>query len=337
MFGHAEPFHVPLQAAPAALTSMLQPSTKEKMHPRNRFRGGYNFPELTASSPALAKHVRPNAHGDLSIDYADEAAVIALNRALLGQAYGLSSWEVPRGYLCPPIPGRSDYVHHVADLLGEGNSSVPRGAAVRVLDIGVGASCIYPLIGASEYGWSFVGSDIDSLAIDSARRIVAMNPKVADLIQCRLQKDRTRCFAGVIGAGEFFDLSMSNPPFHASAAEANLGNERKRRNLRLPQAKSSPRNFGGQGGELWCPGGELGFILRMITESVSQKAHCRWFTTLVSKSAHLSRLESAAHEAGASDVRAIDMAQGQKKSRLLAWTFAAGDAKASARPARSRG
>ncbi len=315
---------------------MLQPSTKEKMHSRNRFRGGYDYPELVRKTPALAAHVRPNAHGDLSIDYADSEAVKALNQALLRHAYGLVGWDTPRGSLCPPVPGRSDYIHHAADLLGEGRSEIPRGASIRVLDIGIGASCVYPLIGASEYGWSFVGSDIDSAALDWARRTVAANPAVKGLIECRLQKDRSRCFAGVILEGETFDISMCNPPFHASAAEAREGNERKRRNLGIGKGKISDRNFGGQGNELWCPGGELGFITRMIAESVQIFDRCRWYTTLVSKSAHLPRLESAMREAGAAEVRAIDMAQGQKQSRLLAWTFAA-TPKASGKPARSRG
>jgi 23S rRNA (adenine1618-N6)-methyltransferase len=315
---------------------MLQRSTKEKMHPRNRFRGGYDFSELVLETPPLAAHVRPNAHGDLSIDYADNEAVKALNQALLRHAYGLVSWDIPRGSLCPPVPGRSDYIHHIADLLGEGRSGIPRGPGIRVLDIGVGGSCIYPLIGASEYGWSFVGSDVDPSALHWARGLVAANPKVEGLIECRLQKDRSRCFAGVILEGETFDMSMCNPPFHASAAEAREGNERKRRNLGLGKGKAPDRNFGGHGNELWCPGGELGFITRMIAESVGIGDRCRWYTTLVSKSAHVPRLEGAAREAGAAEVRVIEMAQGQKQSRLLAWTFAAG-ARASAKPARSRG
>jgi 23S rRNA (adenine1618-N6)-methyltransferase len=305
---------------------MIRRSTKEGMHPRNHFRGGYDFKDLVRSTPGLAAHVRENAHGDLSINYADSAAVQALNQALLRQAFGLVEWGVPRGSLCPPVPGRSDYIHHVADLLRESRPAIPRGAAVRVLDIGIGASCIYPLIGASAYGWSFVGSDIDQSALDWARRILAANPRVAGLVECRLQTDRSRCFSGVILEGETFDVSICNPPFHASATDALAGNERKRRNLGLLKAKTPARNFGGQGNELWCPGGELGFITRMIAQSVEVRERCGWFTTLVATSGHLRRIESAAREAGAVEVRVIDMAQGQKRSRILAWRFASGDA-----------
>jgi 23S rRNA (adenine1618-N6)-methyltransferase len=39
----------------------------------------------------------------------------------------------------PPIPGRADYIHQIADLLATCNKKVvPTGADIRILDIGVG-------------------------------------------------------------------------------------------------------------------------------------------------------------------------------------------------------
>ncbi len=286
---------------------------KEGLHPRNRFRTRYDFPQLIAGSPALAAFVKPNAYGDDSIDYANPQAVKMLNQALLKAAYGLEHWDIPPGYLCPPIPGRSDYLHHLADLI-----SLRRGPAVRVLDIGTGANCIYPLIGASEYGWSFVGAEIDLAALRWAKKIIAANPRVAGLIECRLQQSATECFQGIIQPRERFALTLCNPPFHASAAAAAAGTQRKLRNL---GEKPSVLNFGGRAGELWCEGGELAFIRRMIAQSVAFADRCEWFTTLVSKSEHLPRLQTSLRQVQAADVRIIDMAQGQKKSRILAWTF----------------
>ena len=301
---------------------MIRATIKERMHPRNRFRMGYDFQRLGAANPSLAAFVRPNAYGDASIDYADPRAVKALNQALLKDAYGLQGWDVPEGYLCPPIPGRSDYVHSVADLLSGGKeSAIPRGPSVRVLDIGMGANVIYPLIGASEYGWSFVGSEVDPRALRWASKLIASNPAVADRIECRLQPNPRDTFKGIVQPGEIFDVSMCNPPFHGSAAEAMAGNERKRRNLGAPKTSDQALNFGGRAAELWCPGGELGFVLRMIAQSAEFRDQCRWFTTLVSKSALLPRLHEVLGEVGARDARVIEMAQGQKQSRLLAWTF----------------
>jgi 23S rRNA (adenine1618-N6)-methyltransferase len=273
----------------------------------------------------MAAFVAPNAYGDASVNFADPDAVKALNQALLEHTYDLA-WDVPPGYLCPPIPGRSDYLHHLADLLETGDHAAMTGrGSVVVLDIGTGANCIYPLIGASEYGWRFVASEIDPVALRWARGLVAANPAVADLIACRFQPTSLNCFNGVIKAGEMFDLSMCNPPFHASAQASEQGTRRKRRHLRgkTPRATEPPvLNFGGTAGELWCEGGELGFVQRMIAQSVEWSRQCRWFTTLVSKSTHLPRLYHALEKAGVVDVRTIEMAHGQKQSRILAWRFA---------------
>ncbi len=299
---------------------MIRKSIKERLHPRNRFRDGYDFPALVVCHPALAPFTAPNAHGDVSIDYANPQAVKALNQALLKHAYGLKTWDVPPGYLCPPIPGRSDYLHHLADLLRGAGAGIPRGDTVSVLDIGMGANCIYPLIGASEYGWRFVGSEIDPVALRWAKKLAAASP-VARLIECRLQSSAVACFSGVVKPDEFFDLSMCNPPFHASAAEAEASTRQKRRHLGATKATMSVLNFGGTCGELWCEGGELAFVQRMIAESAQLPDQVRWFTTLVSKSAHLPRLELALRAVNPAAVKIIEMAHGQKKSRILAWTF----------------
>ena len=290
------------------------------MHPRNRFREGYDFARLIPAHPPLAAFVVRSLRGEATINFADPAAVLALNQALLKDAYGLQ-WSVPAGALCPPVPGRSDYVHHLADLLSGGDdAAIPRGPTVTVLDIGTGANCIYPLVGASEYGWQFVATECDQAAHRWARQIVRINRGIAPLIEGRHQPDPLACFAGVTYPGETFAASICNPPFHASAAEAATGSARKRRNLKLDPTAAA-LNFGGSAGELWCAGGEVGFIERMIAESATRPRLCFWFTTLVSKSAHLPRLRRALRQMQATEVRTIEMAQGQKQSRILAWTF----------------
>jgi 23S rRNA (adenine1618-N6)-methyltransferase len=271
--------------------------------------------------------VAVNAYGDASIDFADPAAVKALNRAILKQVYSIDPWDVPEGYLCPPIPGRADCIHHLADLLGEtAGGPIPRGRAVRVLDIGVGANCIYPLIGHREYGWRFLGSDIDPAALACAQAILAANG-LEEAIQLRLQPRPGQIMHGLLREGELFDLTLCNPPFHASPAEARSGTERKWRQLGRTQA-APVLNFGGQGAELWCPGGEAGFIGRLVAESADFRARCLWFSSLVSKEANLPGIYTALAKAGAVERRTLPMAQGQKKSRLVAWTFLGADQRA---------
>ena len=302
-------------------------SAKPGLHPRNRHAGGYDFPSLVKASPELSRFVVRAPHGGPSIDFADPAAVKALNRALLAEAYGIRDWEFPEGYLCPPIPGRADYVHHLADLLAESNGGAPpRGAAIRVLDVGVGASAVYPLVGHRAYGWSFVGSDIDTAALASTARILAANGLEAAL-QLRRQTDPAAVFAGVVGPEDRFDLTLCNPPFHASLREAREGTQRKWRNLGHGGAARPVRNFGGRGAELWCEGGEAGFVGRMAVESARLAGQVLWFTVLISSSASLPAVRRALRQAGAREIRTVAMAQGQKQSRFVAWTFLAPEAR----------
>lgn len=295
------------------------------LHPRNPHRGRYDFAKLVAACPELGVFVRQNPSGEPTIDFADPVAVRTLNRALLAALYGVARWELPPDFLCPPVPGRADAIHHLADLLSGGNPSrIPRGGSVRVLDIGVGASCIYPLIGHHAYGWSFVGSEINAEALASARRILRANPEYAAAVELRRQPCADAVFRGIVRPGERFHLTLCNPPFHASLAEARRGSRRKWTNLgrasRVERAEPA-RNFGGRAAELCCAGGEPGFLNRMIAESAAIPAACLWFSTLVSREAHLPRALRSLECAGAADVRVREMEAGQKKSRLLAWTF----------------
>ncbi|ETZ20131.1 23S rRNA (adenine(1618)-N(6))-methyltransferase RlmF [Pedobacter sp. V48] len=295
---------------------------KTSLHPRNKHRFRYDFPELIKSYPELKNYVAVNSYGDESIDFSDPAAVKSLNKALLKHFYGISYWDIPAGYLCPPIPGRADYVHYLADLLASVNDGViPTLKSVRGLDIGLGANCVYPIIGHQDYGWSFVGTEIDSGAIKAAKAIIASNSELTNSITCRPQSNKHHIFKGIIKPEDLFDFTMCNPPFHSSAEEAQSGTRRKLQNLGKQKGKEVTLNFGGQNTELWYEGGEVGFIRKMIEESASFAKQCLWFSTLVSKSSNLPFIYKAIQNSNAFEVRTIEMVQGQKISRFVAWTF----------------
>jgi 23S rRNA (adenine1618-N6)-methyltransferase len=298
------------------------PKEKTRLHPRNRHRERYNFGQLIESCPQLAPFVRLNDYKDESINFFDPEAVKMLNKALLKHYYHIAEWDIPENYLCPPIPGRADYIHYMADLLGSCNKGkIPEGKTVKCLDIGVGANCVYPLIGSSEYGWSFTGSDTDPVSIASASRIIASNPGIQDLIELRLQPNPNNIFNGIILKGESFDITVCNPPYHASLAEAQSGTLRKLSNLTGKNATRPLLNFGGQHGELWCEGGEERFIQNMIRQSRQFAGSCFWFSTLVSKEASLKSVNDALHKAEAYKTKTIPMGQGNKTGRIVAWTF----------------
>ncbi|MBK9614503.1 MAG: 23S rRNA (adenine(1618)-N(6))-methyltransferase RlmF [Uliginosibacterium sp.] len=298
------------------------PPVKSGLHPRNLHRERYDFPALIASHPALAAHVFNNAYGDASIDFADPAAVKALNAALLAHFYGIAAWDLPPGYLCPPIPGRADYLHNMADLLAASNQGeIPRGNAVRVLDVGVGANAIYPMLGRAIYGWQFVGTEIDAVAAKNAEKIFADNPALAGGLDLRLQQRQGDVLQNVLYADEYVDFSVCNPPFHASAEESAAGSRRKLRNIGKPVTEKPLLNFEGHSHELWCEGGEVEFIRRMIRQSEPLAGNCLWFSTLVSKLDNLPLIYAEIEAIGARSLRTLDMAQGQKISRAVAWSF----------------
>lgn len=296
------------------------------LHPKNRHIGRYDLTELAKTSPDLKSFIIQNEYGNESIVFANPEAVKSLNKSLLLHYYDLQYWDIPEGYLCPPIPGRADYIHHIAELLGSCNKrKVPKGKDIKVLDIGVGANCVYPIIGVKEYNWSFIGAEIEEKAFESASRIIDQNDVLRDQVELRKQNDSKDIFKGIIQEGELIELTICNPPFHTSQVEAIAGTQRKVRNLKTDLSKAKEDkptlNFGGQSNELWCLGGEKNFITNMIYQSKDFAKNCMWFSTLVSKESNLKDLYKTLNKVKATDVKTIVMGVGNKRARVLAWTF----------------
>lgn len=291
----------------------MNQAIKSDLHPRNKHRSRYDFKKLSESLPELSAFVRLNDYNDESIDFANPDAVKALNKAILKSFYHIQYWDIPKNYLCPPIPGRADYIHNLADLFSDQKN-------LKGLDIGVGANCVYPLIGNAEYGWSFVGADVDPVSVESAENIIKKN-YLEEKIEIRKQLNADFIFKGIIKENDSFDFTLCNPPFHTSLEEAMMGSKRKWKNLGKSHSAKPVLNFGGQGAELWCKGGESRFIKTMIQESVLFSKNCHWFTTLVSKKENLDGIYRELKKVKAVEVKTIEMGQGQKKSRMVAWSF----------------
>ncbi len=295
---------------------------KTNLHPNNQHRSRYDFDLLKKQTAELADYIFINEHGIETIDFSDPNAVKAVNKALLAYYYNIQSWDLPKDYLCPPIPGRADYLHYLSDLLAQTNQNIiPLGSTVSVLDIGVGANCIYPMLGNALFGWNFVASDIDEKALQNCVKIIHNNPHLTDHISLQLQPNARFIFKDILLSEDRFACVICNPPFHKSASDAAFGTKRKVNNLNKTAVKTPTLNFGGLPNELWCEGGELAFITQMIYESAKYPMQCLWFTTLVSKQTHLKSLEKVLSKVNVATTQIIEMAQGQKKSRILAWSF----------------
>lgn len=283
------------------------------MHSRNKHKRGYDFDALLALKPQLKAFITTNVKGEKTIDFFNPAAVKLLNAALLQNNYGIEFWDIPDGHLCPPIPGRADYIHYLADLLGTVGYK-------NILDIGTGANCIYPIIGVCEYGWDFTATDVHPMALKTARAIVQFNPQLTKRVLLKEQPNTDHIFKNVVTKEDYFDATICNPPFFSSKEEADLANKRKVKKLTGTRPSQAQYNFGGKQNELWYPGGEKAFISQMIHESLVFKNQVGWFTTLVSKESSLKPL-AALLQAKQAEHQIIAMGQGNKKSRILAWRY----------------
>jgi len=303
---------------------------KGQLHPRNKHQGRYDFPALVKACPELSKYLVVTPRGEDSINFSDPKSVMLLNKALLAYFYQIDFWQIPAGYLCPPIPGRVDYIHYLADLLaGSVESDLLTGSQIKGLDIGCGANCIYPILGARSYDWSFVGADIDALAVKTARLLVSSNVNLRNKVSIREQKEKENIFTGLVTKNDRFAFSMCNPPFHASMEEAASGTQLKLKNLNKKakpaetnhKADKVTLNFAGQAHELSCAGGEIQFVKQMAKESLLFKHQICWFTCLISKSANLAPLKKLLEKQNVQQLKVVEMAQGQKISRFIAWTY----------------
>ncbi|MDB9961642.1 23S rRNA (adenine(1618)-N(6))-methyltransferase RlmF [Oceanihabitans sp.] len=284
------------------------------MHKNNKHKKGYNFKELIQAHSALEPFVFVNDYNsNETIDFANPEAVKALNIALLKSFYNIDYWKFPDAHLCPPIPGRVEYIHHLNDLL----KPYKLKDNIRVLDVGIGATCIYPLLGHSEYNWSFVGTDIDPKSLANAQMIIDKNG-LSKVVEIRLQTEKSLIFTGIIEPTDRFALSMCNPPFYRSEQEALEAAQRKMKGL----GNASPiRNFSGTANELWFEGGEKAFLHNYLYESSLYKTQCFWYTSLVSKKDLVKSMQKSLQKLGATQVKVINMQLGNKISRVVAWTF----------------
>jgi len=285
------------------------------MHKNNRHFRGYDLKKLIQVVPELKTFVFENKYNNKTIDFANSEAVKVLNKALLKLYYKIDYWDFSDENLCPPIPGRVDYIHHLNDLLFKSNIQ----ENVSVLDIGTGATCIYPLLGSAIYDWHFIASDIDLKSLKNAKKIIEKNALNESVI-LRFQKDKSKILTGVFDSTEKINASMCNPPFFKSRAAAVEASARKWKGLKR-EKDSGFRNFSGTANELWYNGGEKAFLHNYLYESSLFKTNCFWYTSLVSSKEEIRPMKVSLKKLGATEVIVIPMKQGNKISRIVAWTF----------------
>ncbi|KAI1653511.1 hypothetical protein F4813DRAFT_374062 [Daldinia decipiens] len=255
-------------------------------------------------------------HGS-HLDFNNPKSVMQLTKTLLKRDFGLIV-DLPTDRLCPPVPNRHNYILWLKELLDSSStpcldSSEP-ARHVTGLDIGTGASLIYPLLGCVQRpSWSFVATDVDAKSLSYARKNLELNN-----LQARIRvvgRATTDCLIPLDELGlETIDFTMVNPPFYTSEAEL----------TGLAKQKSKPPNTACTGApvEMVCAGGEIGFIKRMIDESLLLREKVQWYTCMLGKQSSLEVLVSALKGNGVTNYAITAFVQGNKTRRwAIGWSF----------------
>lgn len=207
------------------LRKMLRP----RIDPRIYRSKTPNFRQLAIKySSTFGVFVKDEGGYEAKIDFHDADAVRCLAQTLLLDDFGIRATLSPSN-LCPMIPNRLAYISLIHELLSwtlptwhllHHFQRCPLDATVRGLDIGTGASAIYPVLGAACFAaWRFVGTDIDEGSLEYARQHV---------VDCAEDEVKGRIALLRVGEDEAYvsgqetgglDFTMCNPPFYSSRQE----------------------------------------------------------------------------------------------------------------------
>lgn len=216
------------------------------------------------------------------------------------------------------MPVRWNYIRWIQELLDTTSDTYsdrcdPEREVVG-LDIGVGASCIYPLLACSSRpNWRMVGTDIDEHSLDFARRNVDTNgfSKRTKLVLSTTDGPLIPLQALKM---EELDFVMTNPPFYSSAEDMQASYTGK-------QAPPSAVCTGAEN-EMICAGGDVGFVTRILEESLKLKESVQWYTAMLGKLSSLQQIVAKLKEHGITNFAVTCLQAGYRTKRwAVAWSF----------------
>ncbi len=189
----------------------------------------------------------------------------------------------------------------------------PPGGRRSGLDIGTGASCIYPLLSCAQRPWHFVGTDIDETNLSYARKNVELNG-----LQSRIRILPRRATDKLVPLDdlevESIDFVMTNPPFYESEKEL-LSSAKQKSRPPLSACTGAPV-------EMVCEGGEVAFVSRLISESLILRERVQWYSSMLGKLSSLEIIIDELHENGIDNYSVTELVQGAKTRRwAVAWSF----------------
>ncbi|OLL25322.1 putative methyltransferase-like protein [Neolecta irregularis DAH-3] len=256
--------------------------------------------------------------GRLTIDFNNPKALVELTRCLMKRDFGVDL-EIPQDRLCPPVPGRLDYILWIQDLVDSTDPSTDDfdydlERDVSGLDIGAGSTCIYPILACkTRPKWKVYGTDIDEKSYNYAVANVERN-HLESQIKLLFTLKETSLFPLLEFKIDRLDFTMCNPPFYESVEEM----------LQSAREKSYPAfsSCTGSESEMITPGGEAAFVARMIEESKAVRDKIQWFTSILGKLSSLTIIVEKLKEENISNYALGTVMQGNRTKRwVVAWSF----------------
>ena len=339
------------------------------MHPRSPYAlRKPDFAALARADASFARLVKTRPNGEAQLDWRDPSALVELCRVLLHHDFGVR-WTLPARALCPTVPSRLNYLLWIADLIALG-PSIPTVQIVGI-DIGTGASCIYPLLGVAHLGWKFLATEADPISVNAARHNVDLNnwserievrqvvaPEAEAAAAAPEATAAVEAADGVVAdddadAAEYAELRQKDNGGGASSNAPILVDVLLPSDGAFTFCMCNPPWFGGgeepmanksirgpderctaTASEVFTDGGEAGFIGRLAADSAKLRQRVRWYSSLVGRKASLHRALKAVKACGAIHVRTTEISQGVTSRWAIAWSFCADAAPAMVPPSK---
>ncbi|RFN53674.1 23s rrna (-n6)-methyltransferase [Fusarium flagelliforme] len=296
---------------PTAMESTLTGPTKDDIA------RDHHYAELYAKAPDFQQLALQDAdfsrlwNQHKTDFFNDPECVMQLTKSLLKLDFKLQL-ELPDDRLCPPVTNRHNYILWLKNLL-DSSSYEKNDRNVVGLDIGTGASCIYPLLGCRERDWNFIATDIDSKSLEYARRNVALNN-----LDQRIKVVERKPTDNIIPLDDLqvpsIAFTMSNPPFYKSEQELI---ESAKKKSRAPFTACTGAKV-----EMVTDGGEIAFVDRILKESLVLRQRVQWYTSMFGFLTSLIDFVDKLREHNIDNYAVTEFVQGNKTRRwAIAWSF----------------
>ncbi|KAK6525641.1 hypothetical protein TWF281_010695 [Arthrobotrys megalospora] len=282
------------------------------MHPKNVYKTGVSFAQLAKEYPGLAKCLK----GTSSIDFHDPESIRQLAKALLKKEFKLEV-DLPEDRLCPGVPNRLNYILWLNDLLVDTHEerSSPGPLQVTGIDIGTGASAIYPLLGCAQFStWHFLATEIDAKSLASAATNISQNSLEDRITLLDVSSSSKILPEEITSHPQAIDFTMCNPPFYTSINDM----------LSSAKTKAVPPLSACTGSttEMVTDGGEVAFVNRMVEESLKLREKVRWYTSMLGKRSSVEKVVEKLKESGVGNYVVGEFVQGAKTKRwAVGWSF----------------